>query len=358
MPAERPPSSAGGEEHLVAGRVGREQAGRHREHHAEDQHHLAAVAVAERAEVEHRGGQAERVADGDQVERRLRRVEAPCRSSGRATLATDEVQVGDGGDEDQRQQHPARLGGLRRFLRGRGSHRASIAVGAAARRRPLGMKCARTIPGVPGEDGYFDERVAARYDESTPEMFDPAVVEPAVDFLAELAGDGRALELGDRHRPDRAAARAARRAACTGSTCRRRWSRGCARSRAARTIEVTIGDFATTTRRRDVLGRLPRLQHDHEPDDAGRAGRLLPQRRRAPRAGRLLRDRGRRARTSGGSRPARRFARLRRQRDALGDRRVRRREPGPHLAPLRARRREARARLDARSATSGRRSST
>ena len=45
--------------------------------------------------------------------------------------------------------------------------------------------------------------------------------------------------------------------------------------------------------RRDVPARLPRLQHDHEPDDAGRAGRVLPQRRRAPRARRLLRDRGR-----------------------------------------------------------------
>jgi SAM-dependent methyltransferase len=49
---------------------------------------------------------------------------------------------------------------------------------------------------VPGEDGYFDERVAARYDESSADMFDPAVVEPVVDFLAELAGEGRALELG------------------------------------------------------------------------------------------------------------------------------------------------------------------
>jgi SAM-dependent methyltransferase len=46
------------------------------------------------------------------------------------------------------------------------------------------------------EDGYFDERVAARYDESEAEMFEPAVVEPAVDLLAELAGPGRALELG------------------------------------------------------------------------------------------------------------------------------------------------------------------
>ena len=46
------------------------------------------------------------------------------------------------------------------------------------------------------EDGYFDERVAARYDESAAEMFDPAVVEPVVDLLGELAGSGRALELG------------------------------------------------------------------------------------------------------------------------------------------------------------------
>jgi hypothetical protein len=43
---------------------------------------------------------------------------------------------------------------------------------------------------------YFDEPVAARYDASSAEMFDPAVVEPAVDFLAALAGDGAALELG------------------------------------------------------------------------------------------------------------------------------------------------------------------
>jgi hypothetical protein len=49
---------------------------------------------------------------------------------------------------------------------------------------------------VHGDDGYFDERVAARYDESAAEMFDPAVIEPVVDLLAELAGGGRALELG------------------------------------------------------------------------------------------------------------------------------------------------------------------
>jgi SAM-dependent methyltransferase len=46
------------------------------------------------------------------------------------------------------------------------------------------------------DDGYFDERVAARYDESAAERFDPAVVDPAVDLLVELAGGGPALELG------------------------------------------------------------------------------------------------------------------------------------------------------------------
>ena len=46
------------------------------------------------------------------------------------------------------------------------------------------------------DDGHFGEEVAARYDESSAEMFDPAVLEPVVDVLVELAGDGRALEFG------------------------------------------------------------------------------------------------------------------------------------------------------------------
>jgi SAM-dependent methyltransferase len=45
------------------------------------------------------------------------------------------------------------------------------------------------------EDGLFDEPVAARYDVSSAEMFAPEVLEPAVAFLADLAGDGPALEL-------------------------------------------------------------------------------------------------------------------------------------------------------------------
>lgn len=43
-------------------------------------------------------------------------------------------------------------------------------------------------------DGIYDERVAAGYDAASAEMFDDAVLGPTIDFLAELAGDGRALE--------------------------------------------------------------------------------------------------------------------------------------------------------------------
>jgi SAM-dependent methyltransferase len=46
------------------------------------------------------------------------------------------------------------------------------------------------------EDRYFGETVAATYDETENPMFDASVVGPTVDFLAELADGGRALELG------------------------------------------------------------------------------------------------------------------------------------------------------------------
>ena len=49
---------------------------------------------------------------------------------------------------------------------------------------------------MPTPEDYFGERVAARYDESAAEMFAPEVVDPIVEFFADLAGDGAALELG------------------------------------------------------------------------------------------------------------------------------------------------------------------
>ena len=68
---------------------------------------------------------------------------------------------------------------------------------------------------------YFGEDVAARYDDSTDEQFDPAVIDRTVGFLAELAGDGPALEFGSgpaasRSRWPRAASR------CAASSSRRR----------------------------------------------------------------------------------------------------------------------------------------
>ena len=45
-------------------------------------------------------------------------------------------------------------------------------------------------------ENHFGEDVAARYDDPSDRMFDPAVIAPVVDVLAELAGDGAALEFG------------------------------------------------------------------------------------------------------------------------------------------------------------------
>jgi SAM-dependent methyltransferase len=95
-------------------------------------------------------------------------------------------------------------------------------------------------------EDYFGEQVAERYDESSAEMFEPAVVDPVVDFLADLAGQGAALELGIG--TGRIALPLARRSIrvhgidLSGAMV--------ARLRAkpgAEHIGVTIGDFATTT---------------------------------------------------------------------------------------------------------------
>jgi SAM-dependent methyltransferase len=92
---------------------------------------------------------------------------------------------------------------------------------------------------------YFDEHRAERYDADSADMFDPAVLDPAVEFLADLAGEGGALELGIGtgriavplrqrgvrvHGIELSPAMAARLSAKPG----------------AEDIGVTIGDFATT----------------------------------------------------------------------------------------------------------------
>ena len=94
-------------------------------------------------------------------------------------------------------------------------------------------------------DGYFDEAVAATYEDDSAVMFDPDVVQPAVDFLADLAGRGRALELGIG--TGRIAVPLAERGVSVhgidlsnAMVARLREKPG------AQDIEVTIGDFSTT----------------------------------------------------------------------------------------------------------------
>ena len=97
------------------------------------------------------------------------------------------------------------------------------------------------------EDGHFGERVAARYDESAEhaEMFSPDVLDPVVDLLADLAGDGRALELGIG--TGRIALPLARRGVPVHGIELSKAMAGRLRAKpGGAAIGITIGDFATT----------------------------------------------------------------------------------------------------------------
>ena len=99
---------------------------------------------------------------------------------------------------------------------------------------------------MPVAEDHFGERIAEAYDRSSADLFEPAAVDPVVNLLAGLAGNGAALELGIGtgrialplaqrgvrvHGIDLSTAMVARLKAKPGSG----------------DIGVTIGDFATTT---------------------------------------------------------------------------------------------------------------
>lgn len=96
------------------------------------------------------------------------------------------------------------------------------------------------------DDGYFDVRVAASYDESAADMFEPAIVDPVVDFLVELAGSGRALELGI-GTGRIALPLAQRRVPVHGIELSKAMIARLRAKPGGEDIGVTIGDFATTT---------------------------------------------------------------------------------------------------------------
>lgn len=94
------------------------------------------------------------------------------------------------------------------------------------------------------DDGYFDEAVAATYDDDEA-MFRPEVVDPAVALLAALAGEGRALELGVG--TGRIALPLARRGVPVhGIDLSRAMLHRCRAKLAGEPIELTVGDFART----------------------------------------------------------------------------------------------------------------
>ncbi len=94
------------------------------------------------------------------------------------------------------------------------------------------------------EDGYFPESVAATYDDSS-QVFGPGAVDATADLLAELAGDGRALELGIG--TGRIALPLARRGVPVhGIDLSRAMVARLRAKPGADAIGITIGDFATT----------------------------------------------------------------------------------------------------------------
>ena len=82
------------------------------------------------------------------------------------------------------------------MLRGEGDS-LGVTTGTRSSRRANGWwHAVGPCHAAPVPTNYFDERIAKSYEARWPELFEPGVVDPAVRFLAGLAGTGTALELG------------------------------------------------------------------------------------------------------------------------------------------------------------------
>jgi hypothetical protein len=131
-------------------------------------------------------------------------------------------------------------------------------------------------------DEVWDDQAAQDYDTPGEGMFAPAVILPAVDFLAELAGDGAALEfaIGTGRIAVPLAARGVPVSGIDSSPAM------IARLRSKAAIPGRRRGHDDRFRAGAVRAGLCRLQRDPQPVDAGGAGRLLPERGPPPGAGR------------------------------------------------------------------------
>jgi SAM-dependent methyltransferase len=150
---------------------------------------------------------------------------------------------------------------------------------------------------VQPDKGYIGEGVAAAYDERSANMFDPAVVGPAVDRLAELAGDGRALEfaIGTGRIALPLAERGVRVAGIDNSQA---MLARLSEKPGSERIDANVGDMAATRIDGDLSLVYLVFNTNLQPDRAGRPGRLLRERRGPPAKRWEVRDRGTRARAS------------------------------------------------------------
>lgn len=142
--------------------------------------------------------------------------------------------------------------------------------------------------------------VADSYDATSAMMFEPTMLDPVVELLAELADGGPALEL----------------AIGTGRIALPLIDRGVEVhgielsphmvdqlrvKPGGEMVDVVVGDIDLSEGERTLRPGVPGVEHDHERDDPGRTDGRLPECGRAPRTRWPVRRRGDRAAAPPGS---------------------------------------------------------
>ena len=101
-------------------------------------------------------------------------------------------------------------------------------------------------PFHPMPENFFDERIAKKYDQRWPETWRPAVVEPMVDLLAQLAAPGPALERSRSARAGSPYPSGSGGSESTASSSHLTWCASLQKKPGSDEIGVVVGDMATT----------------------------------------------------------------------------------------------------------------